>query len=85
MPRILEFFPEIVIQVNREILYNHPVLFNDLATRPTAPQEEKLALICTYCGILVDDYYSENRLEGLFELVYNKLREKSTQIVQPVQ
>ena len=81
MPRILEYFPEVAVALNEEIAKNHPTLARDLASRPGATLEEKMALVALYCNLGVDGWFNENDLKGLFELCYQRLRQKGTIIL----
>ena len=75
MPLILEFFPVLVMELNKE-LNNHPLLTSILS--PHMSLEEKIGHIAAYCNVVVDDYYMEEDIEILCHLLLKRLREKST-------
>ena len=82
MPRIIEMFPEAAIALQEEIFNNHPELLRLLSKYPHRPMEVKVATIAAYCKIAVDGEFREKDLEGLFELLLRKLKEKSTIVVR---
>jgi len=78
-------FPEVAIQLNLE-LRNHPRCQMMLASLPQhASLNERVAMIATYCGVIVDGEYGEDKLEGLFELLLKRMRELSTNVIETVQ
>lgn len=75
MPRQLEFFPDVAIALNAEIL-NHPKLMMQLREMEHQTPQAKLAHIATYCNVFVDGAFDDKGLEALFELLLRKLKEK---------
>jgi len=78
MPRIIEMFPEVAIKLQEEIFNNHPKLSQDLSKMTGSTVEERIGIIALYCGFATDGWFREKDLEVLFEMLYKKLREKST-------
>lgn len=77
MPRIIEMFPEVAIEVQREIFLNHPKLSADLAKMTGGTVEERVGMIALYCGYATDGWFREKDLEKLFDMLLKKLKEKS--------
>jgi hypothetical protein len=76
----LDFFPESYIALNQE-LSNHPELCRLLANHPPQEFEIRLAEIATYCGVVLDGDYYPDDLEKLADILWTKLREKSSLII----
>lgn len=85
MTLVKEYFPEIMIHMQEEILSNHPRLVERLSQIADKPLEEKVAFIAFYCNYGVDGYFKEHELEALMELLYKKLKEMSSQKIITVQ
>lgn len=80
MAIIIEMYPPVVLELQLE-MEKHPLLTNQL--NPNMSLEEKIGTIATYCGVVVDGSYSEKALEGLFELLLKRLKDKSCLLVTP--
>lgn len=78
----IEMFPESYVALNQE-LNNHPELCALLANHPPQEFEIRLAEIATYCGVLLDGTYTPDDLEKLADILWRKLREKSSLIILP--
>lgn len=75
----VEVFPEESVILQHEIAQNHPQLLNLLSRMPPSTTlSERVAVIATYCGIIVDGFYGEDQLAGLFQLLIDKLRKRGT-------
>lgn len=80
---IHEYFPEVAIAIQKEILDNHPKLSTYLQQLPEeTPLDERFAYIFAYCGMVVDGYYEEAQLSYLLGEAYNRLRLGGMTIVQ---
>ena len=75
----VEVFPEESVILQHEIMQNHPHLQTLLSRMPqTSTLNERVAVIATYCGVIVDGFYGEDQLAGLFQLLIDKLRARGT-------
>ncbi len=77
------YFPESVIQLHKEVA-KHPLLLARLASYGSKPGDDmirKIGEIAAYCGILLDDMYDEDSLDGLCKLLVEELRKRSTAIL----
>jgi hypothetical protein len=74
---MLMMYPEAAIAVDTEIHHNHPELLKLLSEYPNRHLESKVAAIAAYCGFVVDGTFREQDLEKLFQMLYDKLKEKS--------
>ena len=75
--RIQYLFPEAAIALDTEIQMNHPELLRILSKYPHQLLENKVAAIAAYCNLAVDGNFKEKDLEALFQMLYDKLKEKS--------
>ncbi len=74
-------FPESAIHLNEEIR-KHPRLQQELSQLgPYAHLEMKMAIIAKYVDVIMDGEYSESRLQGLFDLLLSRLKEKTKLVV----
>ena len=78
MPAILEFFPPVMLEIQKELQY-HPLLTATLS--PHMSLEEKLGHIAAYCNVVIDDYFLEEGLDTLMHLLLNRLKTKSALVV----
>jgi hypothetical protein len=62
-------------------LTHHPELCEILARVPASEFELRLGHVAAYCGVIVDEYYSEEEVCNLCEILTKKLYEKRTMIV----
>lgn len=77
----IEIFPESAIALSQEV-QKHPVLCKELSyLGPSAHLEFKIAVIAKYVGVLMDGEYSEQKLERLFDILLERLRQKSKLII----
>lgn len=81
MPREIVMFPELAIAVDTEIQLHHPELLKLLSKYPARHLESKVAAIAAYCGLGVDGTFAEKDLDRLFQIIYDKLKQKSTVVV----
>jgi hypothetical protein len=83
MPRIKEFFYEGKIAVHREIRQHHPELNAFLGEKHEAGELEGEAVILeeigAYCNIQLEGGYSPEDIEGLWDMLFIKLRDKTAQ------
>lgn len=63
----------------QEELKNHPELCKLIANHPADQFEHRLAEIAAYCDVLLDDYYTQDELSNLCELLTSRLVDKRTQ------
>lgn len=77
MPREIVMYPEAAIAVDTEIHQNHPELLKLLSKYPSRHLESKVAAIAAYCGLALDGTFTEKDLEKLFQMLYDKLKQKS--------
>ena len=75
--RIIIMYPEAAIAVDTEIHQNHPELLKILSEYPSRHLESKVAAIAAYCGFALDGTFAEKDLEKLFQMLYDRLKEKS--------
>lgn len=76
-----EYFSPALILLQDE-LCNHPPAMSFIAANATGnTPEEKLAALCTYCDILVDDTFNPKELDSLYDLVTRKLYEMRTGLI----
>ena len=68
----------------QEELRNHPELCELIAKHPADQFEVRLAEIAAYCEVLLDGYYTEEELSNLCGILTNRLIERRTQIVLPL-
>lgn len=80
----LAYFPESALALQEE-LQNHPELVKTLYSAGVMESQlpDKLAIIATYCDVLVDGYYSLDDIIGLCGVLTNKLKEKRVEIIVP--
>jgi|688.fasta_scaffold550801_2 hypothetical protein len=77
----IEMFPQSAVALSQEV-QKHPQLCKELSyLGPSAHLEFKIAVIAKYVGIVLDGEYSEKRLETLFDLLLDRLRQKSKLII----
>ena len=79
---IHEYFPPEVIFLQDELLHHLP-LMEILSKLKTDDIGERLAAICTYCGIVVDDTFSSRELIDLCTQMTKNLYSLRTSIVLP--
>lgn len=87
---ILEFFPEGIIALQKELASgHHPTLAQKLGNHPTVDWEVKLAEIASHCSVILDDTYQVEDLDKLGFILAGRLevlREViPAQIIQPLQ
>lgn len=80
MPAQLFYFGPALQELDREIR-NHPKLAKELASRPTATFELRMAGIAAYCGIALDGGYDMDDLENIAKLCLEELKKRSTIIL----
>lgn len=74
MPMTLEFFPEGLIALQKELATGyHPKLVKLLANHPPNEWEIKIAEIASYCGILLDDTYQKEDFDHLGRILAGRL------------
>ena len=78
MPAVLEFFPQVAIELNKELQY-HPLL--QATMTPSMSLEEKIGHIAAYCNVVVDDYFLEEEIEKLMNLLLSRLKVKSAIVI----
>lgn len=76
----LEYFDHRKLELQRELEY-HPDICTIISAVPASEFELRLAHIAAYCGVMLDDYYSEEEVCNLCEILTKKLYEKRTMIV----
>lgn len=74
-----QYFPVEFIQLQEEIT-KHPDVMDSLAKCESKYLEDRLAWLCTYLDILVDDDFDIDELSALAGMIVNKLYEKRTGI-----
>lgn len=77
---ILEFFPPVVQALNLEVS-KHPVLLEVLRQQGRMDLETTVGHVAAYCDVILDDYYMEEDLEALFNLLLDRLRKKSMSVL----
>lgn len=76
------YFSPSVIMLQDELVQHPPAIqFLSDNCKGSASMEEKLASLCTYCDILVDDYFDPNELDALCDMVTSKLYSMRTGII----
>lgn len=77
----LEFFPESYLALQQELADNHPELAARIAKHPPSEFEFRIAEIAAYCDVILDGYYTPEDLEKLCNLLWTKLKQKSTGLI----
>lgn len=80
MPLRIEMFSDDMIALSQEVGY-HPHLVQRLHKHAGADFEIKLAEIAAYCEVALDGFYTQDDINKLCELLYNKLRASRAAIV----
>ena len=81
MALILHMFPQAAVDLAEEVK-KHPILLRELSLLgPASHLEFRIAVIAKYVDVIMDGEYSESRLEGLFDLLLRRLKERSKLIV----
>lgn len=76
---IHEYFPEVAIEIQKEISARHPLLESNLKALPAeASLEERFAMIFAYCGMLVDGWYDDEKTGKLLHTALDRLKAAST-------
>ena len=84
MPAVIEIFPEVAIELNREVA-KHPMLAKVLSSLPpNTSLEERLGHVAAYCNVVVDDYYLEEDIEILLHMLVRRLKGKGTLIADHI-
>jgi hypothetical protein len=71
------YFPQEMIDLQVE-LAKHPPAMEHMASCTSQYLEDRLAHLCTYCDIVVDDSFDIDELCELASLITKKLYEKRT-------
>lgn len=74
-------FPEVFIELQKEIQQHEKLLINLLQLPKDSPMEMKLGEVAAYCGIALDGVYTQEDIENLCEILVKKLRQKRTPLV----
>lgn len=78
----LEFFSTEKLALNEEVAY-HPKLQKILSSGNSPAFEEKLAVICSYCGLAIEvDLYGEEDMNRFCSMLVHELRSMRSIIVQ---
>lgn len=77
---VLVYDSDETIQLKIEVS-RHPFLMQKLEESKEKEFPQQLAIIATYCGILVDGYYNEKQLKVICEALIQDLRQKRTGII----
>ena len=72
-----EYFPQEMVDLQVE-LAKHPPAMEHMASCPSPYVEDRIAHLCTYCDIAVDDQFDIDELCELASLITKKLYEKRT-------
>lgn len=76
-----EYFSPALIMLQDELAQHPPAMEFLSRNCRNGDFAEKLAYLCTYCDILVDDDFNPNELDGLCNLVTAELYKKRTGII----
>jgi len=74
---IYEYYNPVFIALQQEIAH-HPELRMNLSTHPGDKFEERLAEVAAYCEVLLDGYYTPERLVFVAEELLKILKSKRT-------
>lgn len=74
---VFEFYNPIFFQLQEETAH-HPELRMNLAMHAGDKLEERLAEIAAYCGVLLDGYYTPDRLVVVADELLKLLKSKRT-------
>ena len=79
------YFPESALALQEEV-QNHPELVKRLYSAGVMESTlaDKLAIIATYCDILLDGYYSLDDIIGICGALTNALRKKRVELILPI-
>jgi len=81
-PKHFQMFGENKIALGREVK-NHPELLELLANHAVDELEIMLAEIAAYCGVMLNDSYTESDIENLCGILNDKLVARRTGFVFP--
>lgn len=73
----LHYFPTELIDLQEE-LSKHPPAMEHMAKCDSKYMEDRLAHLCTYCGIVVDDQFDVDEICDLAKMITNKLYQMRT-------
>lgn len=77
-----EYFSPSIIMLQDELCQSPPAMeFLSANCKPSSDMAEKLAYLCTYCDILVDDSFNADELDALCDMVTAKLYQMRTGII----
>lgn len=74
-----QYFPVEFIHLQEEML-KHPDVVNYMGSVDSPYLEDRLAALCTFLDILVDDNFDVDELSDLAQMITNKLYERRTGI-----
>ena len=84
MPAILEFFPEVALELNKEV-QNHPLLLSELSRLQQLNGDLDLRMtigvVAAYCDVILDGSYFEEDIEILFHMLLKRLKKINEIIV----
>lgn len=75
------FSPAIIMLQDELCQHPHAMEFLSRNCKGSASMEDKLAMLCVYCDILVDDSFNASELDDLCNLVTSELYKKRTGII----
>jgi hypothetical protein len=77
-----QFFPEVFIQLSREILHPaHEKLIAVLEAEPTPEFSDKIATIAAYVNVALDGHYTQEDLEKVAGICLERLKKRREIIV----
>jgi hypothetical protein len=77
---ILEYFPPAAQELNLESR-KHPILLATLQNAGPMDMETLIGHVAAYCDVVLDDYYMEEDLEALFNMLLHRLKQRSMLVV----
>jgi hypothetical protein len=77
----IEMFPEVFIELQREIQHHESLLISLLQLPKDSPMEMKLGEVAAYCDIVLDGDYTQKDVENLCKVLLKKLAQKRSSII----
>jgi hypothetical protein len=78
------YFPQPYIDLQEELL-NHIGLVQQLEELPEeADLADRLGVVCAYCGIILEGYYTAEECEELVTECVNRLRKAREELIEDI-
>lgn len=78
----LVYFSDARLELQKELAHqDHEELWHLVSNHPPQEFELRLAEIATYCELILDDYYSQEDLDKICDILTKRLRDKRGALV----